>query len=238
MDDVPLTPQQRELVRLNVGLAQKISHDYVGRSTDIELEEVVAIAYQGLVRAAQLFDSTRGVPFGGYARRKINGAILDWQRSVDHVQRSYRRIYKQLQKEGLDAVPLAELARRVDLPIEKVEKVIWAVRSPALSTDKIHVSSNTGGAWDDKAESPDHYGHTAGTHDVEASALTSAIQSTVADTLRNLPPLQQVVIALRYHSGIELQVIAAELGVSLSVIREAHTDAVLEIHAAMLSRVR
>ncbi len=59
------------------------------------LKELLSWAYEGLIRAVELFRPARGVKFTSYAGWRIRGAILDGLREVDHVPRTVRSKMKQ-----------------------------------------------------------------------------------------------------------------------------------------------
>lgn len=234
------------MVEKNLGLAQKISHDYVEHSSTYDLEDVVSVAYQGLIRAAILFDPNEprirpgdlenGKAFAGFASLKINGAILDWQREIDYVTRSYRSIYKRLRLIGYGSTKtkrhLPELAAELELPLEKVREAIRAVETPAVSLnitddeadDGLSTRSSPNGALLNNLTSEQN---------VEASAVETSILNAFAGTLEQLPQQYQVVIALRYYFSKELQWISQEMGISVAEVREIHSDAVLILHKAM-----
>jgi RNA polymerase sigma factor (sigma-70 family) len=240
MTDQPLTPYQKDLVGRNIGLAQKIANEYVAKSTEFEQEEVTAIAYQGLIRAAQKFDPGRDTiieqrgAFAGYARRWINGAILDWQRSMDHVQRSYRRIFKELVAKGWGTgATEEELIEATGIPKAKIREVLRAVRTTPVSfetlgalMEKATVGNDSTMAFDPPSD-----------HNVESSAMETHITHATSSAYQQLTEVQQIVIGLRYSTGLELQAIASELGMGLTEVREAHTEAVIILHGAMKSRV-
>lgn len=48
-------------------------------------EDLEQIGCVGLVKAAQAFDSQRGVRFSTYARYRVNGAIKDWLGRLEHI---------------------------------------------------------------------------------------------------------------------------------------------------------
>ena len=62
------------------------------RSGDIEYLDLCQLAYAGLLEAIDRFDSTRGVPFRGFAARRITGSILDGIAKMSEVreQAAYR----------------------------------------------------------------------------------------------------------------------------------------------------
>lgn len=230
-----LTEYQTHLVNTHIKLAQLEGLKAWRKAPDaMEKNEVVGIAYQGLVTAALRFDPDWRpagdadydpfLAFGSYARRRITGAILDWQKGRDHVPRNHRRIYKDLQRHGHGSGKSAEeLADITGLDVNKIRSVTQAVETVALSLDA------DSDHWNDGPEgmaptSPD---------DVEGSALVTQITTVVADAIRALPVLQRSVVVLRYYSGLDLASIAMELEVSVSVVRIAHRESVDLIHDLM-----
>lgn len=234
-----LNTEQRELVRANVELAHRLARDAWNKNPDaLDIEEVVSIAYQGLIKAALRFDENHftvtddnfkpELAFAALAKRWISGAILEWQRREDHVQRTYRQIYKQLQVEGYDGKNLEAVAPRMKEPLTKLHLVVHAVENPYVSLDETIAP----GVPHPK------FGEVAGEHDVESSALEVSITSAVQQAHNEMSAHKQVIIALHYYANMEFQAIAAEMDVPLRYVRELHTEAILELHEAMASRVR
>lgn len=230
-----LTEYQTHLVNTHIKLAQLEGLKAWRKAPEaMEKNEVIGIAYQGLIKAAQRFDPEWRpendpnydpfLAFGAFARRRITGAILDWQKARDHVPRNHRRIYKDLQRHGHGTgKSVEELADITGLDVNKIRSVTQAVETVALSLDA------DADHWNDAP---------AGTvpsspEDVEGSALVSQITNAVADLIRDLPEMQRAVIVLRYYTGLDLANISMELGVSMSVVRVAHREAVDLIHELM-----
>ncbi len=233
-DDGRLTKEQAWLVEKNIELAHYLARIVWRRNPNgIDIEEAVSVAYTGLIKAARRWDPTRadirpgdienGKAFAGYARQRITGAIMDWQRSVDHVQRSYRAVYKALQAAGYRrGVSLEDAAVAASLDVDKARAVARAVETPAVS---LEAATELFGVDPQSAD------------DVESTALTTTIMNAVVATLQDLSPLQQTVVTLRYYSGLEPSAIAREIGVSPMMVKQAHAEAVLRIHEAMRHRV-
>lgn len=234
----PLTPIQRDLVEKNLDLAHHLALTVWRRNQDaIDKAEIISVAYEGLTLAASRFDPERaeikdGIPdiegaFSGYARRRINGIILDWQRSRDHVPRRQRSTYKELQSHGYgDGRTASELADLTGLEETKIRLVVAAVEhAPVAFMDvpRDEEEPVAGGAW---LSSTDH---------VEETALASRIQEIVTATFDSLTDFQRLVIALRYYEGEDLTTIATVLETTLSNVRVAHSEAILFLHAAMVS---
>jgi RNA polymerase sigma factor for flagellar operon FliA len=82
----------RALVEQHLGLAQRIARGRVARMpASVELDDVLGHAVLGLCDAAARFSPAKGVPFAGYAARRIDGAITDMARGSDHLSRRERR---------------------------------------------------------------------------------------------------------------------------------------------------
>lgn len=234
-----MTPAQRELVEKNIGLAQHLAWDACRRSPSLDSEDALSVAYEALVSVAARFDpeqadlqedGTRDIAgaFAGFARRRIAGAILDFQRGKDHVPRRLRSLYKDFQRQGLgNGLTLDEVAERTGISAQKVRLIVAAVESSPVS---LHVAEDedTGAPlWAAESAISDQ--------ELEAAALTSRIQATVIAAYDDLTPLQQVVIALRYYEGLDLTSVAAEVGANLTTVRTAHSEALLRLHEAMVA---
>ena len=231
-----LNAYQKELVEKNLDLARYLALVTWRRSREeMERYEVVSVAYQGLIAAAIRFDPTRpqiipgdlenGKAFAGYARRKIIGAILDWQRSRDHVPRKQRAVYRELQNQGHGRGKThKELAELTGIDLNKIQLVTQAVEATAVSLDTPPEH------WD---YSPQYAVYASDDHDVESVAAGVTIMEAWVTVWIDLPPLQKRIIAAKYYYGHDLVNIADQLGERLNIVREAHALAVLVLHEAM-----
>lgn len=227
MPDEKLTEYQVHLVETHMDLAHRIADDFWRRSKQqMDRSEVIAMSYQGLVTAAVRFDTEwRPDPpdpkydpflaFGAFAKRRIAGAILDWQRTQDHVPRRQRATYKTLQQHGHGTGRTAEeLSDITGLPADKIRAIVHAVESSALSLDE---------AIADVGD-PDS---------VERSVVVGNVQDAMADAIENFSPAQRSVVVLRYYVGMDFPMIAAELGVSVMNVRTMHSEAIYLLHDVM-----
>jgi RNA polymerase sigma factor (sigma-70 family) len=231
---------QKALVVNNVALARFLARlVWMKNPNGMDLDEVVSVAYQGLVTAALRWspegrainpeDLISGKAFSGFARQRIIGSIIDWQRGVDHVQRSYRGIYKLLTASGLgQGATIPDLMVTTGLTSEKIRSVIQAVEATPISMD------SPPDQWEDF---PDYSLDIPAVQNVEASALETSIKNSAVAAFQTLPKLHQTIVALRYYENIELQTIAGMLGLGLTTVRDAHSEAILTVHAAMLHKV-
>lgn len=237
---IPLTDAQRVLVEKNLDLAHHLALVSWRRNPHLQdKDDFVAVAYEGLVTAASRFDPSRaalvdGVPdlagaFSGYARRRIQGSILDWQRKRDHVPKRQRSTYKELQSLGLGQgrSPM-ELSDLTGMPVQRIRMIIAAVESPVLSlTRDVPLSEESGAPLSSQWQLPDK-------HQVESDVMGDAILHGVVSAWDDLPDLQRLVIAMRYYAGLDLTTVAQELGIRLSTVRVAHSEGLLFLHTAMM----
>ena len=57
--------------------------------------------------------------------------------------------------------------------------------------------------------------------------------AVAVDTMKSLPPLQQLVLACHFYEGVPLEDIAAGLRIALDEVTEVHNLAVVAVHAAL-----
>ena len=245
-DQQRLTPEQRKLVEVNYPLAKFLARKAYERNSEIDLEEVTSVAVQGLVSAALKYSDegkseetiANGKAFSGYARIRINGAIYDWQRDLDHVQRSYRAIYKTLLSAGYTkGVTLEDAAAAAGIDIEKAGRVAKSVHASPLSWEEKFTGRDPRNFVDSGPKGSSYDDVVSSDHDVESSAIEGMIKHSGVKAYRTLTTLQRTVIALHYRREIKIDLIATMLGVGIGEIRRAHTEAVLIIHEAMRASV-
>ena len=91
LSDRSLPPNPDELVRQHLPLVHHVVADMIARvPRHIPRDELTSAALFGLVQAARAFDPARGVAFDRYARRRMQGALLDDLRSRDWASRGVR----------------------------------------------------------------------------------------------------------------------------------------------------
>ena len=214
---------------------------FSGAPHALDLDDLTSLAYAGLVMAAARWpaycaerDFHPGcgqVPcadpancgtryFAAYALRRIKGAMLDAMRSADHVTRSMRSRAKAIaEADAGHGRPEAEIAARTGLSPAQIRQALAQVSARPVSFD---------------AESHD----VAGPGDTESQAAVSGILAAVSARLGALDAPVQVVLALRFHQGLELGQIAERLGVPEALVAQWHDAGVLAVHDAMLRAAR
>ncbi len=218
--------------------AEAMVHEYMGLAAALaqqvwrtaphalELDEMRAIAYLGLVGAADRWkpycaekghDPLRLEYFRPFVVRRVHGALIDAIRSRDWASRSQRTKAKALRDAGQDrGLSHAELAAKTGLSVDEVRATIrdMAARPVSIEGEDLDLSARA---------------------DVESSVLTRAILTEMVTAIEHLPDEQKAVIALHYHEGMQLQQIAVTLRIPESRASHLHAKAVLAVHEAMMS---
>jgi DNA-directed RNA polymerase specialized sigma subunit len=235
-----LNAEQTRLVTENVGLANFLARLMWERSKEVlDRDELKSLAYQGLVSSALRWRSygeengysqesiTSGKFFSVFARRRILGQIMDAMRDADHVQRSVRTAHKAILKAGWgQGRDEEEISVETGYSITRIREVLRAVENSPVSLD---------GVTDDNGESTHAYEAVNAVDDVESSAVVGTITDSMLESFQTLSDLQQCIVVMRFYLQMELQLIASELGLGLTPVRESLSEAVLTMHAAMFT---
>src|SRR3954452_13850288 len=103
----PLPPNPDELVQQHLPLVHHVVADMIARGPrHLPRDELTSAALFGLVQAARAFDPSRGVTFDRYARRRMQGALLDDLRSRDWASRGVRATARKV-RSATDELTLA-----------------------------------------------------------------------------------------------------------------------------------
>ncbi|MGP4032132.1 sigma-70 family RNA polymerase sigma factor [Pseudarthrobacter sp. 1C304] len=125
---------QNQLVLEYLDLAQSLAKRFAGSGR--EKEDLVQVAYLGLVKAARGFDESRGISFPGYAAPTINGELKRYlrdrcwvvrpPRGVQDLRTCVQRVHPELtQSLGRNPTP-AEVARELGVPVRAVGEALAA----------------------------------------------------------------------------------------------------------------
>ncbi|WP_309135088.1 FliA/WhiG family RNA polymerase sigma factor [Cellulomonas sp.] len=210
--------------------------------SSVEHADLVSYGMFGLIDAIEKYRTERAVKFESYASSRIRGAIIDELRAMDWVPRSVRtkaravdRAYGELEATLHRAPTEAEVAQRLDLPVNELRAVytqLAAVNIAALdellagSDDRPGAGTLADTLGDRRAEDP------AGS--VEAQET----KYLLARAIECLGERERLVVVLYYYESMTLAEIGRVLGVTESRISQIHTAAMVRLRTRLLDAER
>ncbi len=226
-------PAQRDaLVMAHVDLVKSMA-SRLGRRlpSQVELSELVSVGVLGLIEAANRYQPSLGVPFDAFARRRINGAMLDALRGLDWVPRSLRKLQRDVDgamtnlRHTLGREPEAEeIAAALgvspsdyDAKLDELRLAEVAVVQPAGtgedSLDLLDVAVDDQGPY----------------RQLERREL----RARLAEALMELPERERQILAMSYEQEMTLAEIGQVIGVGESRVSQLRTQAVVRLRSLM-----
>lgn len=210
----------------NLPLVGFISWDVYSRSRYVDRQDLVSAGFEALVRAAESFEESRGVPFGAYARQRIRGALIDEMRRTQwHTRSAVKRM-----RENRDVrEKLAGLLNRQPTVDEM---------AAALGVDRSEVEEGMA----DEARSMTHIDEVIETTapaleaNPEESVLALEENGFLAEAVAALPEGMRYVIEQLYYEDRTVKDLADEKGFSSSAISQKRTEALRLIRDAIGQR--
>lgn len=217
--------RRNNLITANTGLVGYVVSRMAARD-NVDPEELYAWGMEGLVQAAECFDSSRGLSFATYAIHRIRGRILDELRRADPLPRPLRSLVKRLARARLDlGHELGREPTRIELADElgiseiQLRRVEEASSAAIVSLDRLTGGDGEGGLFDiddaDTSVDPDRR--------AEKADLASRLRAAIA----GLNEKQRLVLQRCYVEEEPLTAIGRVLGVSPSRVSQIHREAVL-----------
>ncbi|EAJ7389070.1 TPA: RNA polymerase sigma factor FliA [Campylobacter upsaliensis] len=178
--------------------------------SSIDVNDLIGVGIEEMIKLSRRYDKDQNDNFWGFARKRVNGSMLDYLRRLDVMSRNNRKILKDIDV-ILDEYFLENecepdddyLAKKLEIDVERVREVRAAhAISYTLSLD----------------EQIEMYSEDETLEKIERGELLEHINE-ILDTLKER---DQLIIQLYYYEELSLKEISEILNVSESRISQIH----------------
>lgn len=211
----PLDDAQRRRAESALDRVDALAHALAKQVSHASVEELRSAGYEGLLDAARRYDPASGVPFAGFAHRRIRGAMIDLARRAAPAVRRRNRALKLLESTQalLEDAQKTEalrggsdtrtLAQRVEAAAELVRRTSAAViASKAAPADPDTVPQRSTNAED--------------------AVVHRQLRDHLRGAVEGLPEADRELVGAIYDEGLTMAEYAERIGKNRSTVCRHH----------------
>jgi RNA polymerase sigma factor for flagellar operon FliA len=201
--------------------------------SQVSFGDLVQAGILGLIDAIDKFDPEKNVQFMSYARFRIRGAILDSLRLMDWAPRNLRRQAHRLEQASRELIgelghspSASEIASKLGLPVEDVQRLLGDLRGLRLESLQIWPDEGTGEEALPVAFRPEE--------DPFQMAFRLETRHLLEEALSELDEKEADVLGLYYFEELNMKDIGMILGVGESRVSQIHAAALVHLRSLLV----
>ncbi len=221
--------EKDQIVR-HASLVKRIAYHLLNRlPPTVQIDDLIQAGMVGLLEAASNFDPDMGASFETFAGIRIRGSMIDEIRRSDWTPRSVHRKFRSV----------SEAIRRIENDTGEDAKDSDVAQALGIGLSEYHqilIDSSSSRIYsiDTMEESMQDAAIPSSSEDTPDEAFSSGeYQRQLAESIRQLPKKEQLVMSLYYDDELNFREIGGILDVTESRICQLHGQALLRVKSRM-----